>query len=543
MTYFRGLLAPFGRTRLCITDGKSNGLSYSSVFVKILKPEGSKFVSCFIIWLLFGWSSLFVGEAIGFPNEKLSQVTFLVFSDIYDINERNGRGGYARVAAVIQRERSQGKNLIVCHAGDTISPSLISGFDKGKHIMEVLNLLKPDIFTPGNHEFDFGEQIFRQRMGEAKFLRLAANLRDAEDHPLDGFSDNKIFLIDNLKIGVFGLTDGESAKISNPETLKIQPMISTAKEQANLLHANGADLVVAVSHSDIKDDFRLLMSGLVDIILSGHDHNLNVFYNGQSLIAETQSDGANVVAVDVSIKRRVGVKEIAWEPRFRVIDTALIQPDPTVMKKISDINSRYDKEMDNEIGRTDVELDSRNSSVRSKETAFGNFIADSMRLAAKADVALINGGAIRGNRMYPAGSIITTKDILKEVPLNNKVITLEISGEDLRQALENAVWMVGKDDGRFGQLSGVRMVVRSNAVPGSRLELVEIGGEKLDPKKIYRLATTDFLFQGKDGYESIGRAKLAVGSLEAPLLWTVILDSVSGLKLIKPVIDGRIVFK
>lgn len=487
--------------------------------------------------------SLIMSVASALSNEKVTNVTFLVFSDIYDINERNGRGGYARIAGVIQEERNKRKNIIVAHAGDTISPSLISGFDKGKHIIEILNMIKPDVFVPGNHEFDFGEDVFKKRMNEATFVRLAANLRDAKSQVLDGFVDNKMFFVDNLKIGVFGLTDGESAKISNPETLQIRPIVITATEQAKLLKDAGADLIVAVTHSDIKDDYRLLMSGHVDVILSGHDHNLNIFYNGESVIAETQSDGANVVAVDISVKYRDGSKQIVWEPQFRVIDTALVVPNPTVLRKVSDVNTRYDKEMDNEIGRTDVELDSRNASVRSKETAIGNYIADVMRSATKADVALINGGALRGNRVYPAGSIITTKSVLRELPLNNKLITLEISGEDLRLALENAVWMVGKDDGRFGQISGVRMVVRLDSVPGSRLEMVEIGGEKLDPKKTYKLATTDFLYQGKDGYDSIKRSKLAVGSLEAPLLWTVVLDSILAAGHIRPAIDGRILFK
>ena len=484
------------------------------------------------------------GAALAAAQETIAKVTFLVFSDISEIHERNGRGGYARIAGSIQQERSKTRNLIVAHAGDAISPSLISGFDKGKHVIEILNLLKPDVFVPGNHEFDFGEAVFKQRMAEAAFSRLAANLRGSKEELLEGFSDHKIFTVDGVKIGVFGLTDHESAKVSNPGALKIRPLVPVAVEQAKKLKESGADIVVAVTHSDLKDDYRLLNSGLIDLILSGHDHNLHIVYNGQSAIAETQSDGMNVIAVDVTIRKRDDAAgKTSWEPRFRVIDTADVAPDPVVSRKIDDVTSLYDKQLDNEIGKTDVELDSRNASVRSRETAIGNFIADSMRRAAKADVALINGGSIRGNQIYPAGTAITMKTLLRELPFNSRLVTLKISGKDLRQALENAVWMTGKDDGRFGQISGMNIVVRSEAVPGSRLESVRIGGKKLNLNKSYKLATTDFLYQGKDGYDSLSSARMTAGASDGPLILTVVRDAIATAGRINPKTEGRIVFK
>src|SRR5262245_52861636 len=122
-----------------------------------------------------------------------AQVTFVLVNDIYQMADQampdgRRRGGFARLAAVVKAERAKataaGSQVIFAHGGDTLSPSLMSGIDQGAHIIALTNLIPPDIFAPGNHEFDFGKAIFLERMGEAKFARFAANLRGADGTPL-----------------------------------------------------------------------------------------------------------------------------------------------------------------------------------------------------------------------------------------------------------------------------------------------------------------------------------------------------------------------
>src|SRR5262245_5053211 len=112
---------------------------------------------------------------------ETAKVTFLLTNDIYQMNEQvmsdgKARGGFARLAAVVKAERAKSVPVIFAHAGDTLSPSLMSGFDRGAHIITLTNMIPPDVFVPGNHEFDFGKAVFLQRMGEAKFPLYAANL-------------------------------------------------------------------------------------------------------------------------------------------------------------------------------------------------------------------------------------------------------------------------------------------------------------------------------------------------------------------------------
>src|SRR5262245_59853177 len=114
-----------------------------------------------------------------------ARITFVLVNDIYLMGDElmadgRRRGGFARLAAVVRAERTRaeadGRQVIFAHGGDTLSPSLMSGIDQGAHIITRTNLVPPDIFAPGNHEFDFGKEIFLKRMAEARFPLYAANL-------------------------------------------------------------------------------------------------------------------------------------------------------------------------------------------------------------------------------------------------------------------------------------------------------------------------------------------------------------------------------
>lgn len=481
-------------------------------------------------------------EARAQDGPRTGNVTLMVFSDIYEMSGVEGRGGFARIAKAISDERARNACAFVAHAGDTLSPSLMSGLDQGAHIIDLTNRIKPDVFVPGNHEFDMGEDIFRQRMGEATFPIFAANLRQASGEPLPKFQDSKILECDGVRIGVFGLTDDEAARRSNPGTLVIAPAIPTAREQAAKLRAEGADIVVAVSHTAWQDDMRLGGLGLIDVILSGHDHNLWVGYDGKTVIAESQSDGMNVVAVDlaVTIKGEKDARKVSWRPRFRVLDTSASEPDAGIAAAVEGYQARLSKELDVAVGTTGVALDSRKASVRNGETAIGNFIADAFREATGADVAIVNGGSIRGDTQYDAGQTLTAKHVQKELPFSDKVVVVEMTGADLREAFENGVWFAGKGDGRFCQISGARLKGRKDAVPGAKLSEIFVGGAALDPAKAYKVAVTMYLAAGKDGYNAIGRSKVVSDEDQGRMAIEIVTSAIKKAGTIAPAIDGRI---
>ena len=122
--------------------------------------------------------------------------------------------------------------MIFAHAGDTLSPSLMSGLDRGEHIIALTNMIAPEIFAPGNHEFDFGKEIFFQRMKEAKFPLYAANLRMPDGKPLPGFRDREIITLDGVRIGLTGTTFDGTPRTSSPGDLQFLPTVSTTVDQA-----------------------------------------------------------------------------------------------------------------------------------------------------------------------------------------------------------------------------------------------------------------------------------------------------------------------
>src|SRR5499425_2002806 len=151
----------------------------------------------------------FAGSVQTEAQAQSTRVTFLLVSDIYLMADKamadgQRRGGFARLAAIVKAERAKGGHVIFAHAGDTLSPSLMSGIDKGANIMALTNLIPPDIFVPGNHEFDFGKAIFLQRMAEANFSLYAANLRSADGAMLPNFKEREIVTLDGVRIGLTG---------------------------------------------------------------------------------------------------------------------------------------------------------------------------------------------------------------------------------------------------------------------------------------------------------------------------------------------------
>jgi 2',3'-cyclic-nucleotide 2'-phosphodiesterase (5'-nucleotidase family) len=135
--------------------------------------------------------------------------------------------------------------------------------------------------------------------------------------------------------------------------------------------------------------------------------------------------------------------------------------------------------------------------VRSRETNLGSLVADVMREAAGAEVALVNGGTIRAG--IPAGTV-TVGAIYNVLPFDNWLVSFALTGRELHAALETGVSRVEAGDGGFPQVSGMRYVYDPRQPPGRRVVSVEVGGAPLDGDRTYVLATHDFLAAGGNGY-------------------------------------------
>ena len=478
----------------------------------------------------------------GYGMAQPVELTIVHFNDLDRMEERDGQGGVARLAAVINAERATKDNVLVTFAGDTISPSLMSGFDRGAHMIELLNRLDLTAMAIGNHEYDFGPEVAKQRFAEATFPILGANNIDRDGEIVAGAQASILVPAGSYQVGVFGLTTTGTAVKSSPGTVTFRPVEEVAAEQSAALREAGADLVIALAHTDTGEDRALLEQGAVDLLLSGDDHQLRVDFSGDVLFAESgeQADWVTVIDLTLDEVERRGSMRFTWSPAFRVINTARVTPDTKLAAAAQAYLDLLSDELDLEIGTTTTELDSRRATIRGQEAAIGNLFADAMRAATGADVAVTNGGGIRANKVYSPGTVLTRRDILSELPFGNKTVVLELTGRDIVAALENGLSKIEEGAGRFPHLSGLSVRYDPRRPAGERVIDVSRAGSALDLDATYTLATNNYLGNGGDGYAVLADKTRLVDTYAGRLMTTQVIEHIVAQGAVAPVVDGRL---
>ncbi len=484
-----------------------------------------------------------IGAATFVPaHAETVKLTILGIGDIYDFGVTKERGGFARMNAVAKAERAANPNTLYVFDGDMFSPSLLSGFDKGAHTVELTNMVPFDIAVPGNHEFDFGIDGFEANVKASKYPWAALNITHADGSPIDGLGGTMVKEIAGLKIALVPVALDATNELSSPGDWKFGGTVETAVAGAKAARAAGADLVVGVVHASHAQDRALMDSHAFDVIMSGHDHDFWTAYDGVTAYVETSTDANYLDPLDlaVTVGEKNGKRTVKWEPSFRFIDTKTVTPDPDTAKVVDGLKANLDKSLNVVIGKTETPLDSRESIVRSQEAAIGDLIADAMRQSVGADVGLTNGGGIRGNKQYAVGTELTRRDILTELPFGNVTVMTEVSGQQLMDALENGVSQVEDGAGRFPQVSGLKMVVDLKKPKGSRVLSVTVGDKPLDPSATYKVATNDYMLHGGDGYKALTGGKMLIDAEAGKLMANTVIDYIAKMGTVDAKVDGRI---
>ena len=468
------------------------------------------------------------------------EITLLQINDSYVLEPVDGgrRGGMARLATQVKRLRAAHPNVVVAHAGDMLSPSPMSTVLRGAQMIAVLNAVGLDGATFGNHEFDFGPRVLRERMSESRFTWLSANVLERGGvRPFGGAAREQMLERGGRRIGLFGLTTADTASTSaggadvdftDPET--------AGRAVAADLRGRGAQLVVGVTHQHMRADRALATAADVDVILGGHEHEPLVAEEGKALITKAGSDARYLVEVDVWLRSDGALVERSWT--FHEI-SARLPEDPEVAAVVRDYETRLGRELATEIGRTIVPLEARRAPLRTGETNLGDFIADAMRARLDADVALINGGGVRTDRIIPAGTL-TRREVLGLLPFTNVVVKLAVSGARLREALEQGLSRLEREGGGFLHVSGLRLAYDPRLPAGRRVLGVEVGGAPLDPAKTYTAAVVDWIARGGDGVTALREGRVLVDAVSGPQLSDIVLEAITARGTIAPAVDGRL---
>lgn len=499
---------------------------------------------------LFRILALTLAAAVWLAGPLAAEPTRLVILHLNDwdrIDPVDGAGGAAKIAAVIKAEKAKavesGATVLVTFGGDMISPSLLSGIDKGVNMIDLANTVGLDFATLGNHEFDFGPEVLKARVAESAFHWLSGNIALNGTPGFPGTANSAVVEVGAFKIGLFGLTTPDTPLVSSPgPDVAFEAYASAGTRIAKSLKEQGADIVIALSHEGYGGNLALMRAEpAIDIVLGGHDHLALTHYDGQHAVFEAGSQGIFVGRLAVTIERvegRSGPK-VVWKPDFAQIHTGAVAPDPDVKAKVDAYLVKLDTDLGQPIGTTTTELDSRRATVRGGEAAIGNLFADALRTATAADVAIINGGGIRGDAVYPAGTVLTRKTVFTELPFGNRTLKLEMTGADLLAALENGVSQIEQGAGRFPQVSGLRFAYEAGKPVGERVQEVTVGGKPLDPAARYTVATNDFMARGGDGYASFATAKVLIDDRSAKLMASQIMDHVAALGSVSSPVEGR----
>ena len=472
------------------------------------------------------------------------KITLLGVGDIYNFEGGKARGGFARLNAVARAEKAANPNTIYVFDGDMLSPSLISGLDKGANTIALTNLVPFDIAVPGNHEFDFGTENFLTRMGESKYPWAAINITRADGSAVPGLGGVVIKEIGGLKVALVPVAQDTSPEVSSTGDWKFGPTVASAIDAAKKARTDGAEIVVGVVQAEHEYDQELVRSHAFDAILSGDDHDFTAAYDGVTAYVETSTEANYLTALDlnVDVQDKDGKRTITWTPNFRFIDTATVTADAETQVLVDKYRADLDTQLNVKIGSTEGPLDSRRNVVRAQESAMGDLIADAMLAANGADLAITNGGGIRADKEYPAGSDITRKDIFTELPFGNVTVVTELSGQAILDALENGFSQMEKGAGRFPQVAGITVTVDSKKPAGSRVVSVLVGDKPLDPAATYKVATNDFMLNGGDGYKALGTGKVLIGAREGDIMANDVMEYVQQ-NGIHQQVEGRIVIQ
>jgi 2',3'-cyclic-nucleotide 2'-phosphodiesterase (5'-nucleotidase family) len=419
--------------------------------------------------------------------------------------------GFERVATIVSQIEAANPNTLVLDAGDAFHGQTIATLNEGESIVKIFNEIGYDVMTPGNHDFNYGKERLLELDEMAEFPIVAANVYyDDYSEFLPGFTVKEI---DGVKVGIFGIATPETVYKSHPANTEglefFDPVIASKLMVAKL--EDDVDVIVGLVHLGLDESSihtsRLVAENVegIDLIVDGHSHTElpEGLMVGNTLIAQAGGYDNNVGIVDLVVKNGMVTSKSA-----RLInkeEAAELEPDPAITAIIAEVKEANDLITEEFVSENSIELVGEREFVRTGETNLGNLITDSMVEFTGADVALTNGGGIRAS--IPAGDI-TVGDVITVLPFGNYVVTIDVTGAEIVEALEHGLSAYPETLGAFPHIAGMNVVFDPSQEAGSRVVEVTIGGEELDMEATYSLATNDFLAAGGDDYTMFGGKEL-----------------------------------
>lgn len=407
-------------------------------------------------------------------------------------------GGVAKRAIFLQDRRRHAKmNWLLLDSGDAISGTALSDLFQGYIDIEAMNRLGYDAMGLGVHEFDYGVAVLKQRMTEAKFPIVCANVTYADT----GKPLAKPYVIverGGVKIAILGLTTGDLDKRVAPENfagLAITDPIETARTMVPQLK-NEAELVFVLTHLGVNEDIRLAtqVPG-IDLIVGGMSNS--ELQEGISaldaLIVHGGSFGRYVGQLKQSFSHNENGKLMRrYSENELMLMDGRYADNTNYIAWLDSFQPQVQEKMGTLIGTSAAHMDNR--MVASFETELGNYVCDILKSSLNADAALLPAAFF--NASLPEG-VITLNELFALMPFDHYGVVVNLTGSELQRVLNEAAQNLGKPG--FSQIAGL-----SYDIYAGKAYSIQINGQPIDPYGRYRLATSDFAASGGLGYATLG---------------------------------------
>ena len=445
--------------------------------------------------------------------------------------------GYAGLAAYEKAYEKLGYEVILVDNGDAIQGGPIGTLSKGEYIIDIMNAVGYDIATIGNHEFDYGMDVFMSLREKAEFPYISANFCDLEGNTI--LDPYVIKELGGWKVAFVGASTPETFTKSTPTFFQDGEgnyiysfcqgedganLYAAVQKAVDAARAEGAEIVIVMSHLGIdgssvpytSSDLIVNTTG-VNAVLDGHSHSvldMELVQNAAGedvILSSTGTKLNNVGSLIISV----------GDDQTPVLTSALhsesLFQDEEAEAYIATVKAQYEETLNQVVATTAVDLTIKDPAtgeraVRTAETNLGDLCADAYRIVLGADVAIVNGGGVRAD--IPAGDI-TYGQILSVHPFGNMACLIEATGQQILDALEMASRDVPDECGGFLQVSGlsyeINVGVESSVVVDDAGSFVEVAGERrvqnvlvagepIDPEATYTLASHNYMLKsGGDG--------------------------------------------
>lgn len=452
-------------------------------------------------------------------------------------------GGFAALAARVRAHR--GPKLLL-DAGDWFQGTPEGGLTEGRAVIDLFGAAGFDATAVGNHDFDFGEKTLKALAARSRVPVLSANIyQESTGRRVPYLQPHLLKEVGGVRVGIFGLTTTRMKDLTfakNFKGLRFRSEIDEARDQVAELRAQGADIVIALTHVGFRraamapfTDDQAIAAAVpgIDLIVGGHTHTpLPAAVRGAA-------GGAYVVQAGHYLQH-VGVTRLAVDRATRRVTHVYGRLEPLWLDRVGEaadvleVVRRFTAEVGKEL---DVVIGSASAAFfrsQTEESTMGNWMTDCLRDHAHAEAAFQNAGGIRSEL---AAGPVTLRHLYEVMPFDNRVVVLRLGGVHVRDVLEHGV------TGKTGllQVSGVRMRYDPRSPAGARLTQAAVAGSDLRDDRVYSVAASDFMVMGGDGYGAFSKA--VKKEERQTLLRDVLVACVKKSKTIAPPPLGRILTK